>query len=138
RFTVRTVLPEPLRQLEELVLNLRWSWHHETLDLFSAVDPALWEAVRHDPVRLLGEVAPERLERLADDRRLLRRLQDTAADLRAYLPARGWYRSRFGGDEREPAPACIAYFSPEYGITAALPQHSGGLCILARDQLATA
>jgi len=138
RFTVRTVLPEPLRQLEELVLNLRWSWHHETLDLFSAVDPALWEAVRHDPVRLLGEVAPERLERLAEDRRFLRRLQDTADDLREYLTAPRWYQSRFGGDEREPGPACIAYFSPEYGITAALPQYSGGLGILAGDHLKTA
>ncbi|XRQ03939.1 alpha-glucan family phosphorylase [Actinomadura welshii] len=132
RFTVRTVLPEPLRQLEELVLNLRWSWHHETLDLFRAVDPALWQAVHHDPVRLLGEVAPERLERLAEDRRFLRRLQDTAEDLREYLTAPRWYQSRGDG------PSCIAYFSPEYGITAALPQYSGGLGILAGDHLKTA
>lgn len=134
RFTVRTVLPEPLRQLEELVLNLRWSWHHETLDLFRAVDPALWQAVHHDPVRLLGEVAPERLERLAEDRRFLRRLQDTAEDLREYLTAPRWYQSRADAD----APSCIAYFSPEYGITAALPQYSGGLGILAGDHLKTA
>jgi starch phosphorylase len=135
RFTVRTVLPEPLRQLEELVLNLRWSWHHETLDLFRAVDPALWKAVHHDPVRLLGEVAPERLARLAEDRRFLRRLQDTAEDLHDYLTAPRWYQKRFGGED---TPACIAYFSPEYGITAALPQYSGGLGILAGDHLKTA
>ncbi|WP_131736191.1 alpha-glucan family phosphorylase [Actinomadura roseirufa] len=132
RFTVRTVLPEPLRQLEELVLNLRWSWHHETLDLFRAVDPELWRAVGHDPVRLLGEVAPERLARLAADRRFLRRLQDTADDLREYLTAPRWYQSRPG------APSSIAYFSPEYGITAALPQYSGGLGILAGDHLKAA
>lgn len=135
RFTVRTVLPEPLRQLEELVLNLRWSWHHETLDLFRAVDPALWKAVHHDPVRLLGEVAPERLARLAEDRRFLRRLQDTAEDLHEYLTAPRWYQKR---STSENAPACIAYFSPEYGITAALPQYSGGLGILAGDHLKTA
>ena len=35
-------------------------------------------------------------------------------------------------------PAAIAYFSPEYGITAALPQYSGGLGILAGDHLKTA
>ncbi|WP_433467863.1 alpha-glucan family phosphorylase [Spirillospora sp. CA-128828] len=136
RFTVRTVLPEPLKQLEELVLNLRWSWHHETLDLFRAVDPALWKAVHHDPVRLLGEVAPERLARLAEDRRFLRRLQDTAEDLREYLTAPRWYQKRFASEDD--APACIAYFSPEYGITAALPQYSGGLGILAGDHLKTA
>ncbi|RFS85846.1 glycosyltransferase family 1 protein [Actinomadura spongiicola] len=132
RFTVRTVLPEPLRQLEELVLNLRWSWHHETLDLFRAVDPALWKAVHHDPVRLLGEVASDRLARLAKDRRFLRRLRDTADDLHEYLTAPRWYQSRAGG------PSAIAYFSPEYGITAALPQYSGGLGILAGDHLKTA
>ncbi|MFI0485156.1 alpha-glucan family phosphorylase [Actinomadura sp. 9N215] len=135
RFTVRTVLPEPLRQLEELVLNLRWSWHHETLDLFRAVDPALWKAVHHDPVRLLGEVAPERLARLAKDRRFLRRLHDAAEDLREYLTAPRWYQSR---PDAPDAPDCIAYFSPEYGITAALPQYSGGLGILAGDHLKTA
>src|SRR5918992_3929864 len=68
RFTVRTVLPEQLRQLEELVLNLRWSWHRETLDLFRSVDPELWETVGHDPVRLLGEVSSDRLAALAADR----------------------------------------------------------------------
>ena len=35
-------------------------------------------------------------------------------------------------------PAAIAYFSPEYGITAALPQYSGGLGILAGDHLKSA
>ncbi|HEY8478839.1 MAG TPA: alpha-glucan family phosphorylase [Spirillospora sp.] len=138
RFTVRTVLPEPLRPLGELVLNLRWSWHHETLDLFREVDPVLWEAVRHDPVKLLGEVAPERLERLAEDRRFLRRLRDVSDDLREYLTAPRWYQSRADGLPSGHAPSCIAYFSPEYGITAALPQYSGGLGILAGDHLKTA
>ncbi|MEW2356178.1 alpha-glucan family phosphorylase [Spirillospora sp. NPDC029432] len=133
RFTVRTVLPEPLRGLEELILNLRWSWHHETLDLFRSVDPALWEFVGHDPVRLLGEVSADRLDRLSTDRRFLRRLQDATEELREYLTAPRWYQE-LGGD----APRSIAYFSPEYGITAALPQYSGGLGILAGDHLKTA
>ena len=42
-------------------------------------------------------------------------------------------------DPSAPAgPATIAYFSPEYGITAALPQYSGGLGILAGDHLKSA
>ena len=39
---------------------------------------------------------------------------------------------------RRPAAASIAYFSPEFGITAVLPQYSGGLGILAGDHLKTA
>ncbi|MBO2450534.1 alpha-glucan family phosphorylase [Actinomadura barringtoniae] len=134
RFTVRTVLPAPLRGLEELVLNLRWSWHHETLDVFRSVDPELWDLVRHDPVRLLGEVSPERLAQLSQDRRFLRRLQDAIEDLHEYLGSPRWYQ----GLDAAARPASIAYFSPEYGITAALPQYSGGLGILAGDHLKTA
>ncbi|MFS9599251.1 glycogen/starch/alpha-glucan phosphorylase, partial [Klebsiella variicola] len=36
------------------------------------------------------------------------------------------------------APSSIAYFSPEFGITAVLPQYSGGLGILAGDHLKSA
>ena len=39
---------------------------------------------------------------------------------------------------RPTAPAAIGYFSPEFGITAVLPQYSGGLGILAGDHLKAA
>ncbi|RJL25122.1 alpha-glucan family phosphorylase [Bailinhaonella thermotolerans] len=132
RFTVRTVLPEPLAPLSELVLNLRWSWHPETLDLFEEVDPEVWARVGHDPVALLGAVEPARLEELSRDRRFLRRLADAADDLRDYMSAPRWYQTLDDG------PRAIAYFSPEYGITSALPQYSGGLGILAGDHLKAA
>ncbi|WP_327089780.1 alpha-glucan family phosphorylase [Nonomuraea sp. NBC_01738] len=132
RFTVRTVLPAELAALGVLVHNLRWSWHPETTDLFQEVDPELWEQVGHDPVALLGAVAPERLRELAADRRFLRRLADAADDLREYMRASQWYQTV------PDAARAIAYFSPEYGIAAALPQYSGGLGILAGDHLKAA
>ena len=52
RFTVRPVLPEPLAALADLAVNLRWSWHPETQDVFRAMDPELWESTHHDPTRL--------------------------------------------------------------------------------------
>ena len=134
RFTVRAQLPEQLAPLGELVLNLRWSWHPETLDLFESVDPELWRATKGDPVRLLGEVDHDRLAALAADRRFVRRLTDAADDLQDYLGADLWYqRQNLPG-----APTAIAYFSPEFGITEVLPQYSGGLGILAGDHLKTA
>ncbi|GII92583.1 alpha-glucan family phosphorylase [Sinosporangium siamense] len=132
RFTVRTVLPPQLAALGELVHNLRWSWHPETTDLFAEVDPVVWERVGHDPVALLGAVEAGRLTELAGDRRFLRRLADAADDLREYMTGPRWYQTQAD------APAAIAYFSPEYGIAAALPQYSGGLGILAGDHLKTA
>ncbi|MDP9431624.1 MAG: alpha-glucan family phosphorylase [Actinomycetota bacterium] len=132
RFTVRAALPEPLAPLGELVLNLRWSWHADSLDLFAAVDPETWAACGHDPVSLLGEVSAERMATLARDRRFLRRLSDASEELQEYLTAPRWYQSL------SDAPAAIAYFSPEYGITEVLPQYSGGLGILAGDHLKAA
>ncbi|MEV7355804.1 alpha-glucan family phosphorylase [Kitasatospora sp. NPDC091276] len=137
RFTVRTVLPEQLQPLHELALNLRWSWHPETRDLFRSVDPEVWAATGEDPVRLLGEVPAARLAALAADRRFLRRLGDLADDLREYLSGPRWYQAQQEAGATPP-PAAIAYFSPEYGIAAALPQYSGGLGILAGDHLKAA
>ncbi|MER6034701.1 glycosyltransferase family 1 protein [Streptomyces sp. NPDC001835] len=133
RFTVRPVLPEPLRPLSDLARNLRWSWHAETRDLFQSVDPERWAAAKGDPVRLLGGVRPARLAELAGDRRFLRRLTAVVDDLGDYLTGDRWYQQQGDG-----LPAAVAYFSPEFGITAALPQYSGGLGILAGDHLKAA
>ena len=132
RFTVRLALPPPLAPLAELVMNLRWSWHPASLDLFASVDAATWQAVGLDPVRLLGEVAPERLNELAADPAFLTRLAEAHQDLQRYLTEPKWYQSLEG------APSSIAYFSPEFGITEVLPQYSGGLGILAGDHLKAA
>ncbi|NBM18332.1 alpha-glucan family phosphorylase [Streptomyces sp. GC420] len=137
RFTVRPVLPEPLRPLSELARNLRWSWHPETRELFQSVDPEGWAASGQDPVRLLGTVSSARLAELADDRRFLRRLAAAVDDLEDYTGGSRWYQRRGPGQEAD-LPSAIAYFSPEFGITAALPQYSGGLGILAGDHLKAA
>ena len=132
RFTVRPVLPQALQPLNELAHNLRWSWHAETRDLFQSVDPERWASSGGDPVRLLGSVSTRRLAELAEDRRFLRRLTAAADDLRDYVTGDRWYQ---GQGQSSELPAAIAYFSPEFGITAALPQYSGGLGILAGDHL---
>src|SRR3954453_20076304 len=133
RFTVRVALPEPLQPLSTLVMNLRWSWHVASRDLFESIDPKVWAAVNGDPVQLLGAVSPARLAELAADEGFLARLAEAHADLEHYLSSDRWYQSL--GSE---APAAIAYFSPEFGITESLPQYSGGLGILAGDHLKAA
>jgi starch phosphorylase len=132
RFTVRLALPAPLAPLAELVLNLRWSWHHPSLDLFESIDPAVWAQVNQDPAQLLAEVSPERLAELAEDASFLDQLRAVHHDLEAYLTTPKWYQSL------DDVPASIAYFSPEFGITEVLPQYSGGLGILAGDHLKAA
>ena len=70
---------------------------------------------------------------LAADRRFIKRLKLAHGDLEDYLTGDRWYQT-LGPD----APRQIAYFSPEFGIAAVLPQYSGGLGILAGDHLKTA
>ncbi len=144
RFTVRVTLPQPLAPLHDLMLNLRWSWHPPTVELFESIDPAGWAASGGDPVAMLSSMRPAQLAALAANEDFLRRLDAAVADLRAL------HRTSRAGTSR-PAPAAtaerataeslpraIAYFSPEYGITAVLPQYSGGLGILAGDHLKSA
>ncbi len=122
--------------LGPLSTNLRWSWHPATQELFSLLDEDLWRRVEFDPVRMLGEVDPSRLDELADDDRFLGRLGAAAADLDDYLSRPRWYQNQqrrgvsLGGG--------IAYFSMEFGVSEVLPNYSGGLGILAGDHLKAA
>ncbi|QEO15765.1 glycosyltransferase family 1 protein [Agromyces intestinalis] len=133
KFTVRAVVPAPLAALEELAGNLRWSWHEPTRRLFEHIDPEAWVRSGRDPVAFLGEVDPTRLDELAADEGYVAWAERERSDLREYLTAPRWYQG-LGED----APKAIAYFSPEFGITEALPQYSGGLGILAGDHLKAA
>jgi glycogen phosphorylase len=133
RFTVRTLLPSALTDLDVLARNLRWSWHAPTRELFASLDPPLWASVGGDPVALLGSLTPSALARLAADDDVVARVRAARADLDTYLREPRWYQGA-GTD----LPRSIAYFSPEYGITSVLPQYSGGLGILAGDHLKSA
>lgn len=132
-FTVRTQLPTSLASLHDLATNLRWSWDDRARRLFRWVDTDLWEAVDHDPVRLLTAVSPKRLAELASDPSFVAFLDEMHDDLARYLSSPGWLQLR-----GETPLRAVAYFSPEFGISEALPQYSGGLGVLAGDHLKAA
>ena len=132
KLTVRTTLPERLASLETLATNLRWSWHQPTRELFRDLSVEGWRETGHDPVQLLGWIGTEQLEELADDPEFVARVDALSRDLDDYLAQARWYQSL------DRPPTGIGYFSPEFGITSALPQYSGGLGILAGDHLKTA
>jgi starch phosphorylase len=132
-FSVRPRLPDALGSLERLAMNLRWSWDERTRNLFRWVDPEGWDTCGHDPVHLLGIVKWERLEALAADPGFLRYLAELDAELTRYLTNPRWFQTRGASPLR-----LVAYFSPEFGISEALPQYSGGLGVLAGDHLKAA
>jgi starch phosphorylase len=147
-FTVRPHLPAPLAALDRLSSNLRWSWDRPTRELFIMIDSLAWDEGGHDPRRVLAEASTERLLELSTDPVFLERLAAADAALSAYLDLPRWYQqvavqnsglaptapTEFGAN----ANGAIAYFSPEFGISEAVPQYSGGLGILAGDHLKAA
>jgi len=138
RLHVRAVLPSALAPLSDLALNLRWSWHPPTLDLFRSIDEQRWDKVNRDPVAMLSSLSPQDMDRLSADAGFVSAVDRAAANLQEYLTEPRWYQQEAQRSQDEPLPASIGYFSPEFGITAVLPQYSGGLGILAGDHLKAA
>ena len=138
-YTVTPSLPPRLAPLHEMAFNLRWSWHHATRDLFIALDPAQWETSGHNPARLLGLVAQERLTALSTDPAYLADLDRVYADFKAYMDSQEtWWHKTHAAEFSEGGDFRIAYFSAEFGITECLPIYSGGLGVLAGDHLKSA
>jgi starch phosphorylase len=138
RFSVRPVLPAPIAALGDLAMNLRWSWHPPKRDLFESINPERWAAVGADPMAMLSATPIEEFDALAADEAFVARVEEVKQGLDRYLGEDRWYQQWAREQGEEGAPASIAYFSPEYGIAAALPQYSGGLGILAGDHLKSA
>ncbi len=125
-------MPHSLEGLVPLATNLRWSWNRRATDLFSQLDAGAWARAGHDPMKTLHLVDPRRLAQHARDGAFVAAVRDAAADLEAYLSGQGPYGLPTG------APLSVAYFSPEFGVTEALPVYSGGLGVLAGDHLKAA
>lgn len=119
-------------------MNLRWSWHPETTDLFAAIDPQLWRDCGADPIRLLGSLSAERLAELATDAEFIARVTHNVDNLHAYLEVPLWFQRWSIEASLKHELKGVAYFSPEYGVASVLPQYSGGLGILAGDHLKAA
>ena len=125
-------LPDDLEPLARLARNLAWTWDEEIAGVLAEVDPDGLARAYGNPVAMLAAVAPARLEQLAADDGFHARLKRAVARLDEHLGGERWYQTLPG------APAAIAYFSPEFGLSEALPQYSGGLGILAGDHLKAA
>ena len=55
-FTVLPHLPERLQALQKLAYNLWWCWNPEAVALFRRIDAEGFEALDHNPVKLLSKV----------------------------------------------------------------------------------
>lgn len=122
--TVKSRIPEELEKLSEIARNIWWAWNFEATELFRDLDPELWKEYGQNPVLLLERMSYEKLEALAKDKVILRRMNEVYTKFRDYMDVKP--------DEQRPS---IAYFSMEYGLSSVLKIYSGGLGVLAGDYL---
>ena len=122
--TVKSRIPEELEKLSEIARNIWWAWNFEATELFRDLDPELWKECGQNPVLLLERMSYEKLEALAKDKVILRRMNEVYTKFRDYMDVKP--------DGQRPS---IAYFSMEYGLSSVLKIYSGGLGVLAGDYL---
>ncbi len=118
-----------------LARNLWWSWHAEVINLFRDLDPIRWRQLDHNPIALLSEFTPERLEMRASELVLYSRINQAYRRLKEYVsevPA--WGRTHSGVLGSKP----VAYFSLEFGVHESVPVYSGGLGVLSGDHIKSA
>ena len=120
--TVKSNMPAALEGLYKVARNLWWSWNTDARNLFRELDLETWRATGHNPVAELETLGYDKLQEIANDKALMKRVNKVVADFEAYM-------AEPVNKER----ASVAYFCMEYGLTACLKIYSGGLGILAGD-----
>ncbi|UCG96240.1 MAG: alpha-glucan family phosphorylase [Burkholderiales bacterium] len=126
-------LPEPIRSLGTLTLDLRWTWCHGADSLWTMLDAELWERTRN-PWLVLQNTPKSRLDSLAADPHFLAELARVQRECDEYVSRRRQWEDIGPPGFRGP----IAYFSMEFGVAEGLPIYSGGLGVLSGDHLKTA
>ena len=113
---------DSLTRVAFLAQNLWWSWNGDTQRLFASMDPALWEATGHNPIKTLKLLAPERRAALAADPAFDAHLTRCIRQLNRYLTAPTWFNRT-----QKRSKVQVAYFCAEFAVHESLPQYSGGL-----------
>ena len=131
-----TITPQGLYdKCMALANNLWWSWHPEVIDMFRSLDPIRWRQIGHNPITLLREFTPERLELRAAELVLYTRIDQAYRRMGEYMNKRtDWAKQNVGVLGSKP----VAYFSLEFGVHESVPIYSGGLGVLSGDHIKSA
>src|SRR4051812_7506318 len=111
-FEVVVDLPAALEPLKRLASNFRWTWDHQTRNLFRFMNRQLWHETGHNPVLFLNQIGKDRLGQLSNDRGFLDRLGHAIDGLEEYLAAETWFEKTYPGAREH---TTIAYFCAEFG-----------------------
>jgi len=124
---------EGFDSLAELALDMRWSWNHSADQLWTQLDPALWDLTQN-PWVVLQTVSRDRLQDTLANPDFRKKVDDLVQAKRQAAASPAWFQQEY-----PQAPlTSVAYFSMEFMLSEALPIYSGGLGNVAGDQLKAA
>ncbi len=122
-------------KLTEIAKNLWWCWQPEMEDIFRRIDTIRFTELSHNPVQLLREYTPEKLDKRAREEVLHSKINWAYRRFREYMTSRrSWGDTHAGLLNFRP----VAYFSAEFGLHESIRVYSGGLGVLAGDHLKSA
>ncbi len=124
---------EGMERLQQLALDLFWSWNHSADELWGQIDAELW-SLTHNPWVVLQTVSRKKLAQLLSDPAFRQRIDELMERRRRQLDVPAWFQQAHADAEL----GTVAYFSLEFMLSEALPIYSGGLGNVAGDQLKAA
>ncbi|HKW75531.1 MAG TPA: alpha-glucan family phosphorylase [Terriglobales bacterium] len=119
--------------LNELALDLRWSWNHSTDELWEEVDAELWKLTQN-PWVVLQTASRQQVLNACADSAFRKKIEQMLARKRESEDRTTWFQTAHA----DSALSGVAYFSMEFMLSEALPIYSGGLGNVAGDQLKAA
>ena len=124
RIFIQNQLPDSLSALHRMSHNILWSWMPQVSELFMSIDPEQFVELNYNPVALLENLSPARINQLKADKDFLKQVAAAEEAFDAYL-----------SEPMKTGLPRVAYFSMEYGLHISLKLYSGGLGVLAGDYL---
>jgi phosphorylase/glycogen(starch) synthase len=132
QFSIKSSIPQEIKRLRELAYNLWWGWNQDAYELFSRLDPVLYEKMGNNPVAFLETVSPERLREAAENEDYLHLYESVMKRFDKYCSSKKSLLEQIEGiSQARP----VAYFSMEYGFHECMPLYAGGLGMLSGDHI---
>src|SRR5215472_1564609 len=103
-------------ELEELALNLRWTWNRSSDELWGKLEPELWELTQN-PWVVLQTVSTEKLRAACADPAFRGRVEELLREQREEERTPAWFQKTHADARLK----LVAYFSMEYMLSEGLP-----------------
>lgn len=122
-----------IKALNELALDLHWSWSHATDVIWKTLDPVLWD-LTHNPLVIVQTISRQRLLQALEEKPVRQVIEEYMAYKGQATGTPVWFEQTYP----KPPLLSVAFFSMEFMLSEALPIYSGGLGNVAGDHLKSA